>query len=95
MSCSADFRACVADQVGKWDKALRVPFLGHMVLELFDLRQDGACHEGPPSANHVASVTADLKFTRMLLDCPNLEWHSVGGVYLLRNRRKNNKLAKR
>ena len=34
---SADFRACVADQVSKWDKAVRVPFLGHMVQELFDV----------------------------------------------------------
>ena len=31
---SADFRACVADQVSKW---VRVPFLGHMVQELFDV----------------------------------------------------------
>ena len=34
---SADFRAYVADQVSKWDKAVRVPFLGHMVQELFDV----------------------------------------------------------
>ena len=34
---SADFRACVADEVSKWDKAVRVPFLGHMVQELFDV----------------------------------------------------------
>ena len=34
---SADSRAYVADQVSKWDKAVRVPFWGHMVLELFDV----------------------------------------------------------
>ena len=37
LTLPTDFRACVADQVSKWDKAVRVPFLGHMVLELFDV----------------------------------------------------------
>ena len=29
--------ACVAEKMNEWDKAVRVPFLGHMTRERFEL----------------------------------------------------------
>ena len=31
------YRACVADNMNTWDKAVRVPFLGHLTQELFEV----------------------------------------------------------
>ena len=45
---SAGYRACVADQVSKWDKAVRAFFGAYGARAFRRLRQDGACHEGPP-----------------------------------------------
>ena len=36
-SPSPEYRACVADNLSKWDKAVRVPFLGHLTQELFEV----------------------------------------------------------
>ena len=37
ISPSPEYRACVADNLSKWDKAVRVPFLGHLTQELFEV----------------------------------------------------------
>ena len=37
LSPSPEYRACVADNLSKWDKAVRVPFLSHLTQELFEV----------------------------------------------------------
>ena len=36
-SPSPEYRACVADNLSKWDKPVRVPFLGHLTQKLFEV----------------------------------------------------------